>query len=323
MAREWSLETETSIEVTAPGKVVLWGEYAVLAGAPAAVMAVNRHAVVKLARIAAGWQFTSLGFLTPGLHTWSAAFNGIPATALLEAALTHWNYPAYPQPMAVITDTRAFYHGGEKLGLGSSAAACVATVYALARCLDRHADPTTAIGVHRRLQGRNGSGLDVVTSVQGGVLRFQDGAGTALAWPQNLLWRVVWTGTSASTSDHLKHFVTWRANTRSDALQRLADASEVLCGRPDVDTLKAYVAQLEEFDAEAGLNIFGQEHQRLATIAARYDLIYKPCGAGGGDIGIAFGTDASALDAFQAAAAAAHFVPLDLEIAIHGVEICV
>ena len=36
------------IEVSAPGKLILFGEYAVLFGAPAAVAAVDRRAVVTL-----------------------------------------------------------------------------------------------------------------------------------------------------------------------------------------------------------------------------------------------------------------------------------
>ena len=36
------------IEYSAPGKAVVWGEYAVLEGAPALVMAVNRYATARV-----------------------------------------------------------------------------------------------------------------------------------------------------------------------------------------------------------------------------------------------------------------------------------
>jgi len=48
-------------------------------------------------------------------------------------------------------------------------------------------------------------------------------------------------------------------------------------------------------------------------------VLYKPCGAGGGDIGMAFADDPSALAHFRQQAAANGFTPLDLETATHGV----
>ena len=57
------------IRASAPGKVVLWGEYAVLRGAPAMVMAVDREAICTIDLNQDGansaddrWQFESLGF---------------------------------------------------------------------------------------------------------------------------------------------------------------------------------------------------------------------------------------------------------------------
>ena len=44
---------------TAPGKIVLWGEYAVLEGAPAVTMAVSRYSKVDLATTQESWEFTS------------------------------------------------------------------------------------------------------------------------------------------------------------------------------------------------------------------------------------------------------------------------
>ena len=38
------------IKTTAPGKIVLWGEYAVLAGCAAGVMALNTQATVTASR---------------------------------------------------------------------------------------------------------------------------------------------------------------------------------------------------------------------------------------------------------------------------------
>ena len=54
------------VKVSAPGKMVLLGEYAVLVGAPAAVTAVNRRARVELAPSASNhWRLIAPG-LAPG-----------------------------------------------------------------------------------------------------------------------------------------------------------------------------------------------------------------------------------------------------------------
>ena len=50
-------------QASAPGKIVLWGEYAVLAGAPASVLALNTYANVTAALSPDNrWHFSSAGF---------------------------------------------------------------------------------------------------------------------------------------------------------------------------------------------------------------------------------------------------------------------
>ena len=51
------------IEASAPGKLVLSGEYAVLSGGPALVAAVDRRVTCTLSsREQGGWRFLSSGF---------------------------------------------------------------------------------------------------------------------------------------------------------------------------------------------------------------------------------------------------------------------
>ena len=49
--------------------------------------------------------------------------------------------------------------------------------------------------------------------------------------------------------------------------------------------------------------------------------MYKPCGAGGGDLGMAFAIDARAIDSFERAARAAGFRRLPLELDEHGITV--
>jgi phosphomevalonate kinase len=306
----------------APGKVVLWGEYAVLDGAPAAVMAVNRYAEVALQACEDHWQFHSKGFLTPGLYTQRATFNQTPAAAMAETILAHWQINEYPTRFDLCSDSTAFFNDhGHKLGVGSSAAICAATYLALAELLSKPTSMAEAIAIHKSFQGNKGSGLDIACSWQGGVIRFQEGASVAMRWPAEVHWKVIWTGAIAETRDALNSFSDWRANADVSTLNALSQISTELCdGEFNLPALADYTVALRGLDEAAQLNIFTPQHERLATIASAHGLVYKPCGAGGGDIGLACGYDAVALDAFQTAAAAEHFVPLDLEIAPHGVK---
>lgn len=311
----------------APGKIVLWGEYAVLAGAPAAVVAVNRYARVSLEPLQRSWRFSSEGFLTPGIHNFTGQFSAAPSARMAETILQAWGKVGLAHGFQLQTDSRSFFHQpgdtsapAGKYGIGSSAAVCTASYRALADIFDRQTTLAEAITIHRQFQGGKGSGLDVAASWQGGYITFQDGQADSLAWPANLHWRAVWTGASSATGTAITQFDQWRQNADTQPLTALADACQTLCTSPDINSLAQYCELLRELDDAASLNIFTPAHRRLATIAAGNQLIYKPCGAGGGDIGIAIGQDPAALTRFCEQAEQNQFVSLNLETAPHGVK---
>ena len=108
--------------VTAPAKVVVWGEYAVLADAPAAVMAIDRTATVSLEtdRLT---RFTASGPLFCGYHGTPARLVGCDASTVVDSILSFWGYANYPDTWSIHSDTRAMYDAsGSKYGVGSSAA---------------------------------------------------------------------------------------------------------------------------------------------------------------------------------------------------------
>src|SRR5262249_12307562 len=124
------------IRASAPGKLFLTGEYAVLAGAPALVAAVDRHAEVHVAleagagplgiealaggkrRVVADPAHEELGQGDAGavLAALRAARAAAPSLASLHAH--------------VLVDTRAFLADGRKLGLGRSASTVTAAAAA-------------------------------------------------------------------------------------------------------------------------------------------------------------------------------------------------
>lgn len=306
----------------APGKVVLWGEYAVLAGAAAGVMAVNRFAQASLDPHPQRWLFSSQGLRTPGLYKSQPQFSGTLAARLAETILSYWGYTQLPQPFSLTTDSCGFFIDKQKLGLGSSAAACTATYHALAMLLGRETHMSEIIAIHRKFQGGKGSGLDVAASCHGGLIQFKDEGIKRLVLPSSWHWRVVYSGQPSKTADALGDFNTWRQQADQTPLLELVALSNQTSAHPCLDNLAQYIEALRILDNAARLNIFTPAHSRLATIAADNNVVYKPCGAGGGDVGFACTEDPLALTNFCQQASAEHFIPLDLEMADHGVQAC-
>ncbi len=298
----------TALCASAPGKLVLAGEYAVLADAPAISMAVDRRAVV---RIDAGE--------TAGLRT-VGAVSGTD-DRLLDATLAALGLD---RPAAFVRlDTSAFVRPatGEKLGIGSSGALAAALVAALAGS-ETGADELLryALDAHSRFQQSRGSGVDVATSACGGLVRYRRGRQPErLAWPAGLSFAILSSGVPADTRAQLGRLP---ANADFTALSRSATQAASAWARADagsvLDAMRQWVDALAAFDVEYGLGIFAAGHEHLARRADGGDLVYKPCGAGGGDIGIVLGTDADDVRRFAAAACETGFERLDAALDERG-----
>lgn len=320
---------------SAPGKVVLAGEYAALHGGPAISMAVNCRAVARIGPAAGdlsslltvGYNDGSRGFeLTDGRPAWIDDASG-DRWALFDAVLSEVGTPG-PGPDDYAIDTSAFADAvtGRKLGFGSSAAVAVALT---AACLG-HAGPSTledAGRAHRIFQEGRGSGVDVATSVYGGVIQFGPrGSVSPLAWPDGLVARILWSGSSASTSDKIR---TVNPADESPETRALVEAAEQSCvawqdgdaGRV-LGRLADFVARLGDYDAAHRRGIFDAGHAELVELARSYaGLVYKPSGAGGGDIGMVFSESPDTLSDFAAAASRQGFVELDVEMDPDGVRL--
>lgn len=313
------------IEYRAPGKAVVWGEYAVLEGAPALVMAVDRYASAQVEPGSGSWEMTATGFDSSASLSAAALMELATAetegvAGLIRAVIAGLEDPPLPHGARIRTDSVAFHTEGIKLGIGSSAAVCTAACAAIAEFLDKPFREAQALSAHRLLQGKAGSGLDVAAACHGGLIRFQSGASTTASWPATLHYRYLWVGHAAKTSTHLARFSEWRSRGQTGTLDALCQASEQLFETPDLAHLTDYVSRLKNMDDTAGLGIFGDAHEHLHKLANRAQVVYKPCGAGGGDIGIAISDDPSQLDQFIDIAIRHSIVTLDLEIAAHGVH---
>jgi phosphomevalonate kinase len=319
------------MEVTAkaPGKLVLLGEYAVLEGAPAMVMGVNRYARVRIVALAGGECAVSspdLGLknipmrvAAGGLPDWQGSAENAAKLRLVDQVLRGLAHeslaPAEGRGFSLHLDTADFFEAGAalptKLGLGSSAALTVALASALAVFVGRGAATASRrvwleqlLHLHRQFQGGQGSGVDVAASLIGGLISYRLGEqGTqprfqAASWPEGVHPLFIWSGRPASTADFLGRLAQWRSGhggeyaAHMEALTAIAERASAAAaagqGRQFVESAAAYAGALKVFGAACGLPIFSPEHERLGALAAESGVIYKPCGAGGGDFGVVF-----------------------------------
>jgi phosphomevalonate kinase len=270
---------------SAPGKLVLAGEYAVLWGAPAVCMAVDRRAQVTVGPLTDG----ECRVTTPG-------FNGADRFRIIDA-VTRGIRP----PRNIELDTSAFMSGDRKTGIGSSAALTVALLAALESKVDVFAE---AVDAHRRLQRGAGSGIDVAAAVHGGLLEYEmpTRAVRRLAWPEGLAFRVIWTGVPASTESQLARLARSASRPSRSALLLAAPRIRDAWRSGDADGILSeyvsYIGVLRQFSVDHDLGIFDAGHDQLTDAAMVDGLVYKPAGAGGGDVGTLFGRCDADLDAF-------------------------
>lgn len=314
-----------AISASAPGKLVVLGEYAVLSGARALVMAVDRLCRVEIT--ASHDDSCHLGILAPDLDELRFAV-GEPSGAVLIDLVTARDSDCGPWRGTV--DTAAFFEQGQKLGTGSSAAALVAWDAAWSRYTGLKSERSLErlIELHRRFQGGKGSGLDIAASLTGGVITYEldhDGVPTVgnVGLPDGVLFKVVYSGTPATTSHLVTAFDAWRDARREEADDVLGHLAELsrrgIEAANDNDstaflaTLKAYGDALDELGGRIGAEIVTSAHKEIIGHSERFDVVYKISGAGGGDVGIGWSQDPDALTAFEEAVASDYKV-LDMKM---------
>jgi phosphomevalonate kinase len=276
---------------TAPGKLIIAGEYAVLDGAQALVVAVDR-------RVTATHE--------PSRLRGSSAF----LLALADELAARGRAEAARVAMEIVVDSASFYDGNRKLGLGSSAA-----VTAAATALVLAAEPSDlalvheiAAAAHARAQaprGARGSGADIAAAVHGGTIAFTPSPGTAgivarRSWPSGVEMIPFFTGASADTPQLVAQIAAARtaAPRAIDAiLTAIADASRAACEaaaiRDDQLAATAMVAALslaasglDRLEHATGVALVPDRVKAARRRVAPLGGTAKTTGAGGGDVAI-------------------------------------
>lgn len=327
--------------VTAPGKLFLLGEYAVLHGAPALLMAVDRRASVTAAA-SSGWRLTAreLGIGVLPLDESGALPADLDAVtrgrlALFDAVrrevAVHLGEP--DAALDIVIDTAPFLQDGHKLGLGSSAAVAAAVTAALARVRGAELTPdelfALADSAHRVVQGGSGSGGDVAASIYGGRILYSRGEPPVrVGWPEGLELFAVVTGTGSSTVGLVAHVADYglrdpEGHRRDlDALAGLAATARVVLGDADAFLALAddYFRALETLDRHSDAGIVTDRHRELRALAAASGAVFKTTGAGGGDLGLVF-AKLESTDELQSAFAHAGAAVIPVPTSLDGVRI--
>jgi phosphomevalonate kinase len=338
----------TVIEASAPGKLVLVGEYAVLDGGAALSAAVDTRAKVHLGP--APSDLCELQIDNSGdSFAFSLSKTGIPEWRdepghlglLLEIALEQTvDKSSPPAPFKVSLCTRDFYTsdkpGAEiKKGTGSSAALAVALTSVLQSYLGQTPDFGVCDAVHRRFQGGKGSGIDVLTSWYGGVVSKQSGNGAAIVdqldWLTGLHVSPVWTGQSASTPAMLDRLAGYRKQSPDDCARLMGrlgkiSAQALACWKAGdapgfMRQIETYAWLLKELDAAAHIGVWSAAHLQLEAAAQSAGTVYKPSGAGGGDYGLLYSADKERLQHLQQELKAEGFESTGLEWTRRGMEV--
>jgi phosphomevalonate kinase len=316
------------VVASAPGKLVLTGEYAVLENAPAVSAAVDLRATVEVQ--AAATQDSELYVANTGqrYRFQAGAANSWlddpgPYGALIDAAMHILrDRAALSKPLAISICTRDFYLPATdtsaapvKKGIGSSAAVAVALTAALQTIAGETPDMELALATHHHFQGAQGSGVDVASSWFGGLISMLPGQPPTsvprveeMIWPQGLYVMPVCTGQAASTPAKLRLLSAYKAA----APEAYAKVFESLCAAASAAatawknasaqeicaSIRQFSESLRQLDTAASLEIWSAPHLELAELVASADVVYKPSGAGGGDFGVAFSADAAQLKSF-------------------------
>ena len=284
--------------ISAPGKALLIGEYAVLEGAPALVTAVDVRAVA---------------------HRSPEASSSSPFTRAARAhAAAYLAARALPSPGPLpLVDTAPFAPGQRKLGLGSSAAATAAVLgYHLHEAgLDLRSPELLAELLalarlaHAEAQG-GGSGADVAASVLGGALIYRGGpdpTATPTHLPAWLHVAFVDAGAPAQTGSfvaQVREAAACAPAAYAEAMAVLRAASErflaALGPTPALSALTAAVLLhndgLRRLQSLSGAPILTPTLDLILREAAELGLPAKPSGAGGGDLVVVFAECPADLD---------------------------
>jgi phosphomevalonate kinase len=276
------------VKVIAPGKLVLTGAYAVLEGAPAIVIAVDRHAAAAV-----------------------ASPESVDVSALQDSSGRKLGLGSSAASMVATEGARAVARGEDPSDplVRASIFRAVRGAHAVSQGGGSGVD--VAASVH------GGVLRYEVTDTESRV--------HSLDLPRGLVFEAWWSGWSARTSDLLARVAALRARSPG-ALGPLVALASTAAAHVETGDAHAFVRAARAYGrglfalghaADAPIVLPG--FAELAAMAEREDGAFLPSGAGGGDVGVWLGV-ALPSPAFAAHAAALSMSRLALALERDGVR---
>ena len=313
------------VESTAPGKIFLSGEYFVLDGALATIMSTKQRVKVTIEDqidVDNIFYCSVIDQCFPFNVNNSYQVNWLdedPGEFGLFLELSITNMRVKPTNTFFAIDSDDLYFQGTKIGLGSSAAISVAVLNAINNFyglkLSEYDLINHSMELHKLHQGKNGSGLDIISShadsnlIECSKNMLSQYKWNALDWPKNLIIKGVITSQHSSTSSMIeKYNIAKQDNSQnfkslySKMTQILKEFSEAWHQGNSSDILNLLKQQnilIKQLDHDFDLGIYTQEHNKILDLAESIDLFYKPSGAGGGDLGVIISDDALKMKKFS------------------------
>ena len=283
---------------TAPGKLFVIGEYAVLYGSNAILVPVPQLAKVTIIKDGQN-QLTTKNESTRTV-TLSEALD---YESLFSAVVETLGCRNELQSLSISLDTSAFFSDNQKLGLGSSAALTAALVKALRPTLPQAEQLDLASSAHQLFQSGHGSGADVALAMLGVPICFHTGsAPLPYPLPENLHMLAIWSGKPASTTNYLRQVAAWRSinpDRFGYHIRRFSKCAIDFLKAEDttsrITQIHLYDRYLYDFSEDSGIKFYNAPHIELQKEVESALCVYKASGAGGGDFGIAFSTDKNTL----------------------------
>jgi phosphomevalonate kinase len=326
------------IERSSPGKIFLSGEYLALDGNAAILMSVKQRAKVSIedygtknnifycSNINQEFPFSvDDNYQTQWLHNDPNDYGSFLSLALkiikikLNKAL-------------ILIDTNDLYSEGFKIGLGSSSAISVAIVNAINDFCHLKLSPAKIIHyslkLHQMHQQKKGSGLDVLSSFADSDLIECDSSmlnrakWNTFKWPSNLYIKGVLTSNESSTPCMIKKYNLVREennlsfqNLHSKITHNLSRLSEQWAIGNTSEILiqfNAYNLLMKQLDKEFNVGIYTEDHNNIASLAKKFNLLYKPSGAGGGDLGFVLSDDMYKMQKFNKLLSGMYYKTIEL-----------
>ena len=300
------------VEASAPGKIFLSGEYLAIEGSLATVLP-----TIQRAKIIIEESKSSTNILYSLPLDKSFAFdvndsfdiewlddNPMDMGLFIEKAIVLMQIK--PTTTRFTIDTTDFYFQRRKIGIGSSSAISSALIKAINKYFDikqtHEMIIDSALNLHNSKQDSLGSGLDVIASsldsglIECDIKKARRGKWTKLEWPSDLLIKGVITSDESNTKEMIKKYLKGHAKNKEFFLALKIDADQILeelslsWQSKDSESILALMKQynilMQQLDEKYHLGIYTEEHKALANITTKLGLIYKPSGAGGGDLGL-------------------------------------